>query len=145
MVVRAAILIALLQMAGQTPAAGPLRIDAGCVAGQSQTPLAGGTYAPSAEEQQSAIALAGPAFTPGPLGDILGALGPNPHARELAQIALAAGADNRDAVQMISSRIRKFGVTSAEIQDAIDQTQLHAGGLAHSTIVPLCPAAVPTW
>lgn len=53
--------------------------------------------------------------------------GPNPHARELANIAVFDSVGNRDAVEIVSTQLRKFGVTREEIQDAIASTKLHGG------------------
>ncbi len=58
-------------------------------------------------------------------GDIFGGRGPYQHARELRALALYASIGNRDAVEILSRRLRKFGVTRVEIQDAIDGAKLH--------------------
>ncbi len=57
--------------------------------------------------------------------DIFGGRGPREHVRELRALAVYASIGNRDAVEILSRHLRKFGVTRAEIQDAIDAAQLH--------------------
>lgn len=59
-----------------------------------------------------------------PMGDVDGR-GPNPHARDLTNIAVSASIGDRDAVEIASSQLRQFGVTREEIQDAIERTRLH--------------------
>ena len=73
------------------------------------------------------IQLAMPA--PDALGDIMGARGPEAHHRELAAIAIDNASGNRDAAEILSQRLRKFGVTRDDIQNAIDGLKLHAGSL----------------
>ena len=59
------------------------------------------------------------------MADVDGGRGPNPHARDLRNIAVAASVGDRDAVEIASSQLRQFGVTREEIQDAIERTRLH--------------------
>jgi hypothetical protein len=63
------------------------------------------------------------------LGDIIGGRGPNPHLRELAAIAIHTSTGNRDAAEILSRRLRKFGITREAVQNVIDATKLHAGSL----------------
>jgi len=59
--------------------------------------------------------------------DLEGGHGPDPHARELGNIAAAAAFGNRDAVEIASSSLRRSGVTREDIQEAIDWTKVHHG------------------
>jgi Carboxymuconolactone decarboxylase family len=59
------------------------------------------------------------------MGDFGGARGPDPHARDLTNIAVSASLGDRDAMEIASSRLRQFGVTREQIQDAIERTRLH--------------------
>jgi hypothetical protein len=63
---------------------------------------------------------------PAPLGDVLGARGSQLHARQLTSIAIYASVGNRDAVEILSRQLRRFGVRRADIEDAIEATKLHA-------------------
>lgn len=63
----------------------------------------------------------------GALGDIHGARGPDPHARELREIALAASIGNHEKALIGARAVRKFGVTAEAVQDAVDQAQVHTG------------------
>jgi alkylhydroperoxidase/carboxymuconolactone decarboxylase family protein YurZ len=58
-------------------------------------------------------------------GDIVGARGPNPHARELTQIAIYASVGNADGVAMLTSQLRERGVSREAIRRAINQTNVH--------------------
>jgi hypothetical protein len=60
-----------------------------------------------------------------PMGDVNGGRGPNPHGRDLINIAVSASVGDRDAVEIASSQLRQFGVTREEIQEAIERTRLH--------------------
>jgi hypothetical protein len=59
--------------------------------------------------------------------DLEGGRGPDPHVRELGNIAAAAAFGNRDAVEITSSSLRRSGVTREDIQEAIDWTKVHHG------------------
>jgi hypothetical protein len=61
-------------------------------------------------------------------GDVTAAKGPNPHASELAKLAVYASVGNRDGFEMTSAQIRQFGVTADEVQDVLDHAQLHSHG-----------------
>jgi hypothetical protein len=63
------------------------------------------------------------------LSEVEDGRGADPHARELANIAVSASIGNRDAVEIASSQLRKFGVTREEIQDALERTKLHGDPL----------------
>ncbi len=60
-------------------------------------------------------------------GDVLGGRGPNPHARELRNIAIYESIGNRDGVAMLSDQLHQFGVTRQTIQRVVDHTRLHDG------------------
>ncbi len=77
--------------------------------------------------RQPASAL--PIIEPGPepLGDIFGGRGPNPHLRELADIAIHESTGNKDAAEIVARGLRKFGVTREEMQSAINSIKLHDG------------------
>lgn len=49
------------------------------------------------------------------------------HVRELLQFAIYASIGNRDGMEILSSRVRKFGVTREELQDFADHSKLHDG------------------
>jgi alkylhydroperoxidase/carboxymuconolactone decarboxylase family protein YurZ len=70
-------------------------------------------------------------LTPAPamLGDITGARGPDPNARELREIAVAAAIGNDEKVLIASRSLHKFGVSREAVQEAISQVQLHTGSL----------------
>lgn len=61
----------------------------------------------------------------GPAGDIVGAYGPNPHARELTQIAIYASVGNTDGVAMLTSELRSQGVTKETMRRAINRINVH--------------------
>ena len=65
-------------------------------------------------------------------GDVLAARGPNPHARELRDIAIYNSIGNQDGVAMLSAQLHQFGVSRQTIQRAIDQTNVHETSPAHS-------------
>ena len=67
-------------------------------------------------------------------GDVLAGRGPNPHARELRDIAIYNSIDNQDGVAMLSAQLHQFGVSRQTIQRAIDQTNVHATSPAHSGV-----------
>lgn len=59
--------------------------------------------------------------------DIVGGRGPNPHARELRDIAIYEAIGNRDGAEILTSQLKEFGVTRQTIQRSIDRTNVHAG------------------
>jgi hypothetical protein len=63
----------------------------------------------------------------GSAGDILGAHGPNPHARELTQIAIYASIGNTDGVAMLTGELRARGVSGDTIRHAINRIDVHGG------------------
>ncbi len=56
-----------------------------------------------------------------PIGDIKGGSGHAGNGWELLHIAIYASVGNRDAVEISSNRLRKFGLTREAMQDAIDR------------------------
>jgi hypothetical protein len=67
---------------------------------------------------------------PDTLGDIMAGRGPDPNRRDLATIAIDNATGNKDAAEILSRRLRKFGVTRDDVQNAIDGLKLHAGSEA---------------
>lgn len=63
----------------------------------------------------------------GQFSDLEGGRGPDPHGRQLANIASAAAFGNRDAAEIGSVELRRAGVTREAIQDAIEWTKVHDG------------------
>ncbi|WP_088348886.1 MULTISPECIES: hypothetical protein [Rhodomicrobium] len=112
MMVRSAILVASLFMAGQALAA--------------DNSLSG--HRLSGHPQAAAAAAAG--IAPAGLGDLadVGAEGgPTPHAQELKRIAIYNAIGNRDSAEILSAQIGQFGVTRDEIDEAVTWTRLHGG------------------
>jgi alkylhydroperoxidase/carboxymuconolactone decarboxylase family protein YurZ len=140
-----ACLFGLLALAlGGPLAADPLCVDR-CDCGDAQlNPLhqshVGATAIPQ-PQQGTAVLLAGPG--PNAIGDIVGGRGPDAHTAELRAIAVYASVGNRDAVEILSRRLRKFGVTAADIQDAIDQIKLHAGSVTTPLAEQMSADAAP--
>lgn len=112
MLVRAAIVMASMFMAGQTLAA------------DTMNPASVYSVAAVHPQTQSTAqdAIAPPGF--GQLTDQASAL----HAQGLKRIAVYASTGNRDGLEILSGRLRQFGVTHEEMQDAIDRTHLHGDG-----------------
>ena len=48
-------------------------------------------------------------------------------ARDLLQFAIYASIGNRDGMEILSNRLRKFGVTREQLQDFVDHKKLHNG------------------
>lgn len=128
MLVRAAVITASMFMAGAAFAAESTQ---GTSCGYSETQAGRvihfdrcATIARGQSERGSHIVLA-------PLGfgqqfrDAEDGRGPDSHAKDLMQVAVSASIGNRDAVEIASSRLRKFGVRTDQIQDAIERTKLH--------------------
>lgn len=128
MLVRAAIVMASMFMAGQTLAADT--INAANTASVDNT-----TQVRVEPRSKAQVVIAPPGF--GQLTDRASAL----HAQELKRIAVYAAIGNRDGAEILSGQLRQFGVTREEMQDAVDRTQLHDDGtgapLARSSRVGL--------
>ena len=104
MLVRAAIVMASMLMAGQALAADkPPSVPVGQAPAQVASAPAG--FGQLADADESA-----------------------PHAQELKRIAVYAAIGNRDGVEIASRQLRQFGVTADEVQEAIDRTRLHGDG-----------------
>jgi hypothetical protein len=72
------------------------------------------------------------ALSPAPetAGDVLGGRGPNPHARELRDIAIYESIGNRDGAEMVAAQLRQFGISHQAIQRSVDRIKVH--GIAPS-------------
>ena len=112
MLVRAAIVMASMFMAGQTLAADTMK--------PASVDSAAAVHAQTRSAAQ--VVIAPPGF--GQLTDQASAL----HAQELKRIAVYASTGNRDGVEILSGQLHQFGVTREEVQDAIDGTHLHGDG-----------------
>jgi hypothetical protein len=66
-------------------------------------------------------------LAPDPLGDILNARGPEPHAGAFARFAAYAAIGNSDGAQIISGQLRAFGVAQDRLRDLADRAELHTG------------------
>lgn len=108
MLVRAAIVMASIFVAGQTLAADAPKF----------APVENGVILkPQAPVAQ--VVVAPPGF--GELTAGSSAL----HSPELKRIAVYAAIGNRDGAEILSAQIRQFGVTREEVQHAIDHTHVH--------------------
>jgi hypothetical protein len=112
MLVRAAIVMASIFMAGQTLAADTLNSAIGDPAAMHPQPAS-----------TAQVVIAPPGF--GQLADGVDMGESTLHAQELKRIAVYAAIGNRDGVEIASQQLRQFGVTHEEVQDAIDRTHLH--------------------
>jgi hypothetical protein len=112
MLVRAAIVMASIFMAGQTLAADTLNSAIGDPAAMHPQPAS-----------TAQVVIVPPGF--GQLADGVDMGGSALHAQELKRIAVYAAIGNRDGVEIASQQVRQFGVTHEEVQDAIDRTHLH--------------------
>jgi hypothetical protein len=61
------------------------------------------------------------------LGDVLGARGPDPHSRELREIAVATATGNIEKAEIITRELHQFGVSRETVREFVDQAQLHTG------------------
>jgi hypothetical protein len=88
--------------------------------------------APAAERSDNTANIV--ILTPraGELGDVSAAKGPNPHASELAKLAVYDFTGNRDGFEMTSAQLRQFGVTADEVRDVLDHARLHDRGAGTS-------------
>jgi hypothetical protein len=120
MLVRAAIVMASIFMAGQTLAADTLNSACGDSAMRLQ---------PASTAQ---VVIAPPGF--GQLADGVDMGESTLHAQELKRIAVYAAIGNRDGVEIASQQLRQFGVTHEEVQDAIDRTHLHGDTITRSMV-----------
>jgi hypothetical protein len=114
MLVRAAIVMASIFVAGQALAADTLNCP-----GVNNAALTRGQTASTGQ-----VVIAPPGF-----GELTGGASAL-HAQELKRIAVYAAIGNRDGAEILSSQLRQFGVTRGEVQDAIDRTHVHGGALS---------------
>jgi hypothetical protein len=61
------------------------------------------------------------------LGDIFGARGPNPHGREIKQIAIYESIGNEDGAAMLKDELHQFGVSPQALQRSTDFLKIHEG------------------
>jgi hypothetical protein len=75
--------------------------------------------------------LARPVHPPAPhsRADLVNGRSLGTHARDLLQFVIYASIGNRDGMEILSDRLRKFGVTREQLQDFVDHTKLHYGVL----------------
>jgi hypothetical protein len=59
------------------------------------------------------------------LGDIMGGRGPEPHVRELREIAIAAATGRIEHMRIAARRAHKFGLMPETLQEVVDGTRLH--------------------
>ena len=104
----------------------------------------------TAEAQQTPHGVLILAPDPAMLGDITGGRGPDTHARELREMAVAAAIGNDDRVLIGARQLHKFGVTREAVREVIDQAQLHTGSVKTANrrffvVGPELPAVEPGW
>ena len=68
-----------------------------------------------------------PSPTPDPIGDIFGGRERSRHSRELTRIAIDLSLGNRDAAEIKSIKLQRFGITREKIQHFVDHAKLHSG------------------
>jgi hypothetical protein len=124
--VHAALVTAFILAGGHSALADPLRADPGAC---GTDPNAGPPAASCATQAQAPKAVIILVPSPALLGDVLGARGPDPHAHELREIALAASIGDLEKVELAAHRLRKFGVTREAVREVIDQAQLHTASM----------------
>ena len=108
MLVRAAILMASILIAGQA--------------------MAADTSSSARPRHVAAIQHAAPnakAIAPLAAGQPADCETTDEYASEMKQIAVYAAIGNRDGVEIVSAQLRQFGVTRDQIQAAIDRTKVH--------------------
>lgn len=109
MLVRAAIVMAFIFMAGQALAGDAPKF----------APVENGVIMRPQAASAAQIVTAPPGF-----GELVS--GPSAlHAQELKRIAVYTAIGNRDGVEILSGQLRQFGVTRDEVRNAIDRTHLH--------------------
>jgi len=109
MLFRAAIVAASVLMAGQALAADTKKF----------APVENGVITRPLAAPAPQVVIAPPGF--GELTNAPSEL----HAQELKRIAVYAAIGNRDGAEILSTRLRQFGVTRDEVQSAIDETHVH--------------------
>ena len=127
MVIKTTLLATLMALSLATTPLHAQAGDNGCsdilASSTASQPLASSTASQPESKPVDTLAMQ-PA--PGVPGDVFGARGPNPHARELRDIAIYNSIGNEDGVAMLSAQLHQFGVTKQAIQRSIDQTNVHA-------------------
>jgi hypothetical protein len=127
---RKAALATVFILAGGYPALGdPLRTDAAPCAADPQRIQSEAACPVQMQDQQRTKTVMILPPGPGLPGDIHGGRGPDPHARELREIAMAASVGNLETSLIDARELYKFGVTREAVQDALDQAQMHTGNL----------------
>jgi hypothetical protein len=127
---RNAALVTVIILASGYPALGdPLRTDAApCAADPQRIQSEAACPAQTQDVQRAKTVMILPPV-PGLPGDIHGGRGPDPHARELREIAMAASVGNLEKSLIGTRELHDVGVTREAVQDAIDQAQMHTGNL----------------
>ena len=118
MLVRAAIVMASILMAGQTLAADAPKF----------APVENGVILRPQPASAEQVGIAPPGF-----GELVGGASAL-HAQELKRIAVYTAIGNRDGVEILSTRLRQVGVTREEVQSAVDRTHLHRDGTGRQPV-----------
>lgn len=121
----AALVLATLQLSGANVYAADGRNPAAPIA-TTDPDITGALPAPAAANAAPDASVFHPGR--GSAGDIVGARGPNPHARELTQIAIYASIGNTDGVAMLTSQLRARGVSHETIRRAVNRINVHGEG-----------------
>ena len=58
-------------------------------------------------------------------GDIVGARGPDPHARELNAIAIYGATGNRDGAEILAAELAQFGIGRDDVQRSVEWVHVH--------------------
>lgn len=122
----AAILTALALGAGRPAAAEPFEARDFERRGPTTTQSFADERSVTALEPQK---LARPVHKPAPdpRAELTNGRSVGTHARDLLPFAIYASIGNRDGMEILSNRLRKFGVTREQLQDFVDHTKLHDG------------------
>lgn len=122
----AAILTALALGAGRPAAAEPFEArDFGRRGPTATQSFADERSVTALEPQKLARPVHKPA--PDPRAELTNGRSVGTHARDLLPFAIYASIGNRDGMEILSNRLRKFGVTREQLQDFVDHTKLHDG------------------
>lgn len=119
MLIKATLLTALIS-AASLPLVAPAEAGEAMAATQAPAKLS----KPDADRGQNRVLVLRPA--PDVPGDIVGARGPNPHAREYRDIAVYKSVGNEVGVAMITDELRASGVSKQTIARNVEQTKVHS-------------------
>jgi hypothetical protein len=131
MMIKAMLFAALIGAASVPLAADPLRPfdQASADATVTLPPVPSGTREPARSEADLLVMYPAPNVP----GDVVGGRGPNPHARELREIAIYTDIGNRDGAEILIGQLHQFGVTRQTIQRSIDGMHLHGSAPGAAT------------